>query len=288
MMFVGRQLGHLKAGHFKWWFFKDVIGLLAFPFRLAYWRRCHFTADKIGLLVAGDLTAAEQALCMITVGVRTASGTNIDEVLEQRTRLFESWWSWLNLAFSAYPYMVDRIPRLRTFAAQLRPNSSIGTIPIQHRTLRALPVLVIHGHDRLSLLELKDYVREHFPNVGLRVMASQTIGALSLPEKFESVASDICGAIAIVTPDDLAKSRQDEPSQDPQQYRARQNVVMEIGWVWGKIGRRRCLLLVRGTVGMPSDLSGVDAYPFQQTPSECGDAIRNFIEALERETRLAA
>ena len=26
MMLIGRQLGHIKAGHFKYWFFKDVIG----------------------------------------------------------------------------------------------------------------------------------------------------------------------------------------------------------------------------------------------------------------------
>src|SRR5262245_60489836 len=32
MMYVGRQLGHLKAGHFRLWFFKDVIGLFALFF----------------------------------------------------------------------------------------------------------------------------------------------------------------------------------------------------------------------------------------------------------------
>jgi predicted nucleotide-binding protein/Zn-dependent protease with chaperone function len=293
MMFVGRQLGHIKAGHFRGWFFRDVIGLIvAYPFNRAWWRRCHLTADKIGMLVAGDLQAAEQALCLITVGARSAPGINIEEVCEQRTKLFESFWSWIQLTFSAYPYMVDRIARLRRFASQIgaNPLPNVGAVPIQHTSLRPIPVLVIHGHDRLALLELKDYLRERFPQIVPRVMASETFGSLSMPEKFERVANDVNGAIAIVTPDDIGNAVKDMELQLPgqAQLRPRQNVIMEIGWAWGRLGRGRCLLLVRGAMEMPSDIAGVDAYPFHQTPAECGDAMRDFVATLEREMRLAA
>jgi hypothetical protein len=90
MMFVGRQLGHMKAGHFDHWFFKDGIGRAAIFFHAAWCRRCHFTADRIGLLAAGNLYSAEQALIMITVGAGIAPGTNFEAIEEQRTKLFEA------------------------------------------------------------------------------------------------------------------------------------------------------------------------------------------------------
>jgi predicted nucleotide-binding protein/Zn-dependent protease with chaperone function len=283
MMFIGRQLGHIKAGHFKHWFFTDVIGCLAIFFHQAYWRRCHFTADRIGLLAAGDLNSAEQALCILTVGARSAPGTNIEQVNEQRTRHFESIWSWLQLSIARYPYIIDRITRLRTFATELGaakvPN--VGAVPLEHYPLKPVPLLIIHGHDRMALLELKDFLYSHFPFVVPRLMVAETAGAASMPEKFEDIAGQVSGAIAIVTPDDLAHAQDAE--QVPAQFRARQNVVVEIGWVWGRFGRKRCLILLRGPVEMPSDLSGVDCHAFKATPQECGEAVRSFVEGLSRE-----
>ena len=286
MMFVGRQLGHIKAGHFRFWFLKNVVGILALFFHSAWSRRCHLTADRIGMLVAGDLNSAQQALSIITVGARSAPGINIDEVIEQRTRLFESFWAWLQLGISSYPYMVDRIMRLQQFALQLgmTPRHNVGVIPLEHESLQPIPLLVIHGHDRLALLELKDYLHTEFPQIAPKLMVAETVGALSLPEKFELVASDARGAIAILTPDDVAAAAESFGVQ--RQFRARQNVVVEVGWVWGRLGRKRCLLLVRGTVEMPSDLSGIDCHPYTQSPRECAEVVRSFVTSLQREMRM--
>jgi predicted nucleotide-binding protein len=62
--------------------------------------------------------------------------------------------------------------------------------------------------------------------------------------------------------------------------RARQNVVMEVGWAWGKLGRHRCLLLKHGDVELPSDLAGADVETFQKTPTECIATVYAFIEHL--------
>jgi len=63
--------------------------------------------------------------------------------------------------------------------------------------------------------------------------------------------------------------------------RARQNVVVEIGWIWGKLGRKRCLLLSHGAIELPSDLSGADVYTFRSSPEECLETIRSFVSQLE-------
>jgi len=279
MMLVGRQLGHMKAGHFHYWFFKDVIGRAAIFFHAAWWRRCQFTADRIGLLAAGNLYSAEQALILITVGARLAPGTNLEAIEEQRTKLFESFWSWVKLGLSDYPYMVDRIVRLRQFATSLGMTSDIASIPIDHTSLRSVPILIIHGHDRTALLELQNMLYAKFPSVVPRVMLTEHAGSMSMPEKFEKVSGDLVGAIALVTPDDIGGAAREEGIKSP---RPRQNVVIEIGWVWGRLGRQKCMLLMRGDLELPSDLSGVDATVFQQSPGECILAVQAFLDHLTK------
>jgi Zn-dependent protease with chaperone function len=284
MMFVGRQLGHIKAGHFRLWFFKETMGKLSLFFYLAWSRRCHFTADKIGLLVAGDLAAAERALYVISVGNGIAPSTNFDQIAEQRTRVFEYKWAWFVLGFSSYPYMIDRIVRLKQFAVRLmseqslRETGRIGAIPIHHFSLRSIPILIIHGHDRLARLELENFLYARFPNVVPRLMIQETKALMSMPEKFESVASDVIGAIAILTPDDIAVASAAAP--DDPRLRARQNVVLEIGWVWAKFGRKRCLVLVRGELEIPSDILGVELFRFRESPQERSEAVRAFVTTL--------
>lgn len=286
MMFIGRQLGHIAAGHFRLRFFKDVIGRFSFFFYLAWKRRCNFTADNIGLLAAGDLFAAEQALIMITAGARIAPGTNFDAVVEQRNRLFESIFSWIRLMFSSYPYMIDRIVRLRGFVRQLeRKSGTVGAFPIEHTQLRTLPILLVHGHDHTGLTELREMLVSQFPFIAPRIMLTEVVGALSLPEKFERVSLDVVGAIALVTPDDIGAPAAGTAAMAA---RARQNVVMEIGWVWGRLGRHRCLLLLRGDVELPSDLSGVDVQRFSTSPRECAESLSVFINHLEAGRRQAA
>jgi Zn-dependent protease with chaperone function len=282
MMFVGRQLGHIKAGHFHHWFFKDVIGRAAVFFHAAWWRRCQFTADRIGLLAAGNLYSAEQALIMITVGARLAPSTNFDAIEEQRAKLFESGWSWAKLAFSYYPYMVDRIVQLRKFAVWVGMTSDIAALPIIHNSLRSVPLLIIHGHDRTALQELQILLKSKFPFVAPRVMLDEHGGSLTMPEKFEKVSADMLGAIALVTPDDFGGAFCNEMIKSP---RPRQNVVIEIGCVWGKLGRHRLLLLTRGNLELPSDLSGIDAQMFQQSPTECMPALQAFIGSLTRDPK---
>lgn len=285
MMFVGRQLGHIKAGHFRLWFFKNVIGLGALFFYSAWRRHCHITADRIGLLCAGNLYSAEQALLMITVGVGLAPGTNFSAIQRQREKLNSSFWVWLKKIFSTYPFMMVRLVRLREFATVLGlrseapdATSHLGVLPIQHISLRSMPVLIIHGHDRLAMLELQNLLLAKFPNVSPRLMVTQQFGALGMSEKFDRTAEDVVGAIALVTPPDDRGSVNLEDANTA--ARARQNVVIEIGWVWGKLGRHRCLLLKRGDVELPSDLAGADIETFNKSPSECAATVYTFIEHL--------
>ena len=284
MFFIGRQLGLIATGYFRFWFVKSVVGRLAWLFHFAWERRVHFTADRLGLLVAGDLIAAEQALIIITAGVNVAPSTNIDALREQRREHFASPWSWVYLAFSPYPYIIDRILRLREFAfsaasrgVQGNAPVAVGTLPIAHRQIRSIPIMLIHGHDREARLALENYFFRRLPHVAPVAMIQESDAASTLPEKFETLAERVRGAVAILTPDDLAIS----VSAGIGGLRPRQNVVVELGWFWGRLGRERCLLLTRGVLELPSDLQGVDVHTFSDSPVECSDVLHDFVRSLD-------
>ena len=61
-------------------------------------------------------------------------------------------------------------------------------------------------------------------------------------------------AVVILSPDDIGYQKENAESPRP---RARQNVIFELGFFIGRLGRHRVCALVKGDVEMPSDYSGV-------------------------------
>ena len=112
-------------------------------------------------------------------------------------------------------------------------------------------VFVVHGHDDglketvaryLSRLELTPVILHEQPNQGRTII-----------EKFERYA-DVDFAVVLFTPDDVGhpinKAEQSRP-------RARQNVVLELGFFMGALGRHRVCVLHTGDIELPSDYAGV-------------------------------
>jgi len=112
-------------------------------------------------------------------------------------------------------------------------------------------VFVVHGHDEAALHGLARFLEK----LGLEaiVLREQPDQGRTIIEKFEASAAEVGFAVVLLTPDDLGGSEKSE-TFDP---RARQNVVFELGYFAGKLGRGRVCLLRKGQVEIPSDLYGV-------------------------------
>lgn len=109
-------------------------------------------------------------------------------------------------------------------------------------------VFVVHGHDEAA----REKVARFIERLGLEsvVLHEQPNQGRTIIEKFED-HSDVGFAVVLLTPDDrVGDSR-----------RARQNVVFEMGYFSGKLGRRRVAALVGPGVDIPSDLHGVVYIP---------------------------
>jgi hypothetical protein len=139
---------------------------------------------------------------------------------------------------------------------------------------RSPRVLIVHGRNK-DWLQVKDWLQRELAIQEVIVMEQQFGDGLTLPEKFERLASLVDAAIAIATPDDIGGPR--EATTDAFQSRARQNVWLEVGWFWGRLGRTKVLILSSGEIEMPSDLQGLELYRYQISPTEQGDALRSFV-----------
>lgn len=117
-------------------------------------------------------------------------------------------------------------------------------------------VFVVHGHDNAA----KEAVARFLEKLGLLaiILHEQANKGATLIEKFEA-NSDVSFAVVLLTPDDVGGASTDHKTMQP---RARQNVVFELGFFVGKLGRERaCALYVEG-VELPSDFQGVAYVPY--------------------------
>jgi predicted nucleotide-binding protein len=123
---------------------------------------------------------------------------------------------------------------------------------------RTSKVFLVHGHDHGS----KEMVARYLSKLGLEpiILHEQPDQGRTIIEKFEH-HSDVSCAIAILTADDLAASK-DEPEK--QESRARQNVIFELGFFIGYLGRKNTFALLQKGVSKPSDMDGVLYLPMDE------------------------
>lgn len=82
-------------------------------------------------------------------------------------------------------------------------------------------------------------------------------------EKFMALSSQAGFAVVLLTPDDRGGSNA-EP-YEKQKLRARQNVILELGFFLGKLGRKNVCALYNEGVEIPSDYQGVLYVKFDES-----------------------
>ena len=107
-------------------------------------------------------------------------------------------------------------------------------------------VFIAHGHDQGA----KEAMARLVERVGLNpVILSERSGtSRTIIEKFET-HSNVSYAIALLTADDIGGNQGDDGKMRP---RARQNVIFELGFFIGKLGRERVCALNKGDPEIPT------------------------------------
>ena len=144
---------------------------------------------------------------------------------------------------------------------------------------REIRSFIVHGHDHKSLYELKDYLQNTL-KLGEPVILRQMPGlGRTLIEKFEREAEAVELVFVLLTPDDTVA---DPADPDSQKRRARQNVILELGFFLGKLGRAsgRVLLLHKGPVEIPSDIVGIEYIDITNGIESAGETVRRELRGL--------
>lgn len=128
-------------------------------------------------------------------------------------------------------------------------------------------VFVIYGHDRTAKHELEGMLmRWDLEPIVLDRMATESKTIIEQLEKFID-EEKVDYAIVLMTPDDEGHPK---GIVSEKKYRPRQNVVLELGMVLGKLKRKNIAILVKkiDAFEYPSDISGVLYIPFGEKLEE--------------------
>lgn len=108
-------------------------------------------------------------------------------------------------------------------------------------------VFIVHGHNERVNQEVARVIEK----LGLEaiILREQPNSGQTIIEKFESYANSVSFAVILLTADDQMP--------DKETYRARQNVVFEMGYFMGALGRKNVMCMVQDQVEKPGDIDGV-------------------------------
>lgn len=165
-----------------------------------------------------------------------------------------------------YETLNKRIERLKSLLERLdlideQPGLEISRAPsvlplVAHNESPATKrVFLVHGQDE----EAKAIVARFITTCGLEpiILHEQANGGRTIIEKFEKEA-DVGFAVVLLTPDDVGGLRTGgDLGNEDLKSRARQNVILELGYFAGRLGRERVAALKKGDIELPSDFAGV-------------------------------
>jgi predicted nucleotide-binding protein len=178
-------------------------------------------------------------------------------------------------AFSGYPTLQDDIESLMTdmkyYMTSLESiHERLALIPedvpkavevpvpqesqkvtVKSRMIDPNKVFVVHGHDDTTKITVARFLEK----LGLEpiILHEQANQGGTVIEKIERY-SNVGFAVVLLTPDDEGHVKGQLEQKQP---RARQNVILELGYFIGLLGREKVAALVSGGVELPSDFSGI-------------------------------
>ncbi len=117
-------------------------------------------------------------------------------------------------------------------------------------------IFIVHGHDEGA----KHKIARFIGDLGLiaTILDEQPSKGQTIIDKFEEHADEAGFAIVLLTTDDVGASKDQNHNLQP---RARQNVILELGYFLHGLGRERVRVLHEKGVELPSDIHGIIYIP---------------------------
>lgn len=119
-------------------------------------------------------------------------------------------------------------------------------------------VFVVHGHDN----EILQTVIAFLQKMDLRPIVLRDLpdGGQAIFDKLEA-AANVAFSVVLFTPDDVGGRQGSEALT----ARARENVIFELGYFLGKLGKQKVRVLYKADTNIPSDYQGILYIPIDPT-----------------------
>ena len=146
-------------------------------------------------------------------------------------------------------------------------------ILMKKRPIETTTIFIVHGHDELAKYQLKNFLQSGLGFPEPIILHEQPGAGSILIEKFEREASYADLVFVLLTPDDEPA---DETASNLKKRRARQNVIFEMGYFLGRLGRKKgqVILLKKGNIELPSDIRGLIYIDISDGIEAAGEEIR--------------
>ena len=179
-----------------------------------------------------------------------------------------------------------RTPLTETIEAMLSnsPQAPPSTLPSRQGAPQSVsspdkPIFIVYGHDHAS----RDALELQLHRFGLEpiILQNLPIAGETIIEKLDNhigsrSRGEVGFACVLLTPDDEGH-RVGAPEE--KKYRARQNVVFELGMVMARLGRRHVAILHKESVELPSDIAGLIYIPYTERVDEAKTQLFNELKS---------
>lgn len=165
----------------------------------------------------------------------------VQHVAEDKTRSIQ-------LLKGAIAMLTERLEEIEEEGVAVAPARGIQTTK---QAPQSKKIFIVHGQDEGA----KEATARFIASLGLQpiILHEQANKGRTIIQKFQEEASDVGFAIVLMTPDDVTASGE---------KRARQNVILELGFFLGALGPSKVAAIVKDKLETPSDFDGVVYIPF--------------------------
>lgn len=136
-------------------------------------------------------------------------------------------------------------------------NKRLGINFDSHSPILNKKVFIVHGHNNEKKYETFILLQ----SIGLIpiILHEVSNNGRTIIEKFEH-SSDVGFAVVLLTADDNGKAKTERKLS----LRARQNVILELGYFFAKLGRKRVCALCMDGIELPTDIAGILHIPLDE------------------------
>jgi len=138
-----------------------------------------------------------------------------------------------------------------------------------------MKVFITHGHNEIAKLKIKDFLSTRLGHDVMILGEQPGRQGLTIIEALEKFSEGCEFAAILLTGDDMTRDGG---------RRARQNVIHEVGFFQGRLGRSKVVLIVEKGVEIPSNLSGLFYLEYEKDVKEIFTDIQAILESGDAST----